>query len=59
MIKEFFVIINKSQNEKGNFILAIIGTIVSCKKADAAATEICDGCLTFNFEIHNRLMILN
>jgi hypothetical protein len=30
--------------------LLFAGLIISCKKADAAATELCDGCLTFYFE---------
>ncbi|MCD0469037.1 hypothetical protein [Flavobacterium sp. JAS] len=31
-------------------ILTLLIVLTSCKKADAAATEICDGCLTFYFQ---------
>lgn len=36
--------------KKSILIIAIITLIISCKKADAAATELCDGCITFYFE---------
>lgn len=32
------------------FIFTIIIFIVSCKKADAEAAEVCDDCLAFYFE---------
>lgn len=50
MIKGFFVIINNSEMKKVIFVLAIIILIISCRKADAAATEVCDHCLAFYFE---------
>lgn len=50
MIKGFFATINDFPMKKSILIIAVMVSIISCKKADAAATELCDGCVTFYFE---------